>query len=497
MRRLAGLLGAVALLWWLLGADRATPEFAAAAPLSAEAVVTQSCSALFPGRVAVSFSWPRAPAGVSAIWLDLSLSGEDFAPGTFAGVGPLAPTATSYTWDGLSGGLLHYYRVNALSRDGWRQLAVGSFSSGHCSSVNPVVQPIRQECVDGANTGRVRARFGWTPNLHNSGQWLDLSVSDDPFAPGNFVAVGPLPAGISTYTWEGLAPNTAHFWRVNELVGGQWFTSQTGSFVTLPCGIAGPAANPLLLQMQDAMAAIVAESGLDLAVAVTDLQTGETVSVNGDVPRLPGCVANFFTLLTVVADVQAGVYPESWVGDLISRTVYSSNPHTARELVLIAGGGDPAAGVRKVAALVESLGLSNTVYDHPPAYADMFSLYGSENITTANDTNRALLALYRGAVVNPDWRDYLLDKMTGVKPGLNHLTAVVAGYGATVSHKNGFYDKGYVDNDIGIVRFTRGDTTYAYAISLFAQDITTEFADVPWLQQIGALAWQYFSSRYP
>jgi len=493
---MAGLLGAGALLWWLLVAYE-PPAPVVAAPLSVEGSTTQSCSALFPGRVAVSFSWPRVPAGVSAVWLDLSLSGEDFAPGTFAGVGPLAPTATSYTWDGLSGGLLHYYRVNALTRDGWHPVASGSFSSGYCSAANPSLQPIRQECVAGANPGGVRVRFSWTPNLHNKGQWLDLSLSDDPFAPGKFVGAGPLPSGIATYTWEGLVPNAVHYWRVNELVGGRWFTSQTGSFVTLPCGTAGPAANPVLLQLQDAMAGIVAESGLDLAVAVTDLQTGETISVNGDSARLPGCVMNFFTLLTVVADLQAGLYPESWVGDLISRTIYGSNPHTARELVLISGGGDPAAGVRKVAAVVGSLGLSNTAFDHAPAYADMFSLYGSENVTTANDTNRALLAFYRGAVVSPEWRDYLLEKMTGVKPGLNHLTAAVAGYGATVSHKNGFYDKGWVDNDIGIVRFTRGDTTYAYAISMFAQDVTTEFADIPWLQQIGALAWQYFDARYP
>ncbi len=50
-------------------------------------------------------------------------------------------------------------------------------------------------------------------------------------------------------------------------------------------------------------------SGIDAAVAVTDLQTGETVSVNGDEPHLTGCTINFFVLLQVVRDLEAGPLP--------------------------------------------------------------------------------------------------------------------------------------------------------------------------------------------
>ena len=41
-------------------------------------------------------------------------------------------------------------------------------------------------------------------------------------------------------------------------------------------------------------------------------------------------------------------------------------------------------------------------------------------------------------MLNPCWRDYLLHKMTLVKPGLNYLIPVGASADANVSHKNGF-----------------------------------------------------------
>jgi beta-lactamase class A len=259
-----------------------------------------------------------------------------------------------------------------------------------------------------------------------------------------------------------------------------------------------PAVDPGLLALRDRLAAAIDESGINAAVAVTDLQTGESIDVNGDSPRHAGCTANWFVLLSTVIDVQEGRYPESDVGSLISRTVYGSNPVTARDLLIKTGGGSVEGGVLRVRALLAEIGLTHSVFDHPPGYSEQYTTDGSPNTLTANDVNHALAAFYGGEIVSPEWRDYLLEKMTNVKAGLQYL--IPAGVGdARVSHKNGFtwMPGGWVDNDIGIVVFHSGGAPRAYALSFYSQDVPWEYADVPLGQALSKLAWDYFVEKYP
>jgi hypothetical protein len=118
-------------------------------------------------------------------------------------------------------------------------------------------------------------------------------------------------------------------------------------------------------------------------------------------------------------------------------------------------------------------------------------------VLTANETNRALTAVYEARVLEPAWRDYLLGKMMGVKPGLQYLIPAGVG-GGVVAHKNGFFAEysGWVDNDAGIVLFDRGGRRYAYAISFFTESVPYKYADIPLGQTVSSLVWQYFSSRY-
>ena len=242
--------------------------------------------------------------------------------------------------------------------------------------------------------------------------------------------------------------------------------------------------------------------GGNFAVAVTDLQTGETVHVNGESLRIPGCTLNFFVLLQTVRDLEAGRYPEPAAGDLIARTVYYSNPATAHYLLRQSGGGDSLAGLWKVNDLLRNtLKLRTAVYDHPPANDTATLKPGEwqENTISPLDFNRALTMLYRGQVVSPAWTGYLIDKMSSVSPGLNHLIqAGVADPTAIVAHKNGYIDyiPYYVDNDIGLVIFNRGGKQYAYAITFWSQDNPWVLSDAPLGQTVSRLAWEHFSATY-
>lgn len=354
------------------------------------------------------------------------------------------------------------------------------------------------ECA-GTTANSARAIFLWTPSKAGP-QWLDLSIFNNGFAPATFIGLGGYEVDRWGLVWEGLRQGTTHYARINTLTREGWMSSGTLSFFTPVCDGAAQEPSPArdMLQLRDRLDAAVASSGINTAIAITDLRTGETIDVNGYDVRLPGCTINLFALMRVTVDLQFGRYPEPQPGDLIGQTINRSDPVTSRTLVKYwIGDGDLGAGLNRVNDFVHSLGMFDTLMDHPPAYPQE-SLYGGiENRITARDANRGLRALWDGRVLEAGWRDYFLQKMTLVKPGLNYLIPAGVGYGATVSHKNGFlYQEGWADNDIGIVWFVRGGERYGYAISFFTENVATKYADIGLGQQVSGLAWQWFAGRY-
>ena len=118
-----------------------------------------------------------------------------------------------------------------------------------------------------------------------------------------------------------------------------------------------PAIDPGLLALRDRLAAAIDESGINAAVAVTDLQTGESIDVNGDAPAgTPAAPPTGSSCFRTSSTCRTGRYPESDVGSLISRTIWGSNPVTARDLLIKTGGGSVEGGVLKVRGSSRSSG---------------------------------------------------------------------------------------------------------------------------------------------
>ncbi|MEP7216336.1 MAG: serine hydrolase, partial [Anaerolineaceae bacterium] len=216
------------------------------------------------------------------------------------------------------------------------------------------------------------------------------------------------------------------------------------------------------------------------AIAVTDLQTGASVDVKGESYQLSGCIMNVFVLVSAMLDVQQGAYPLDDVSGTIAATIWSSNTSTARALYRKTGGNDLGAGLRKVGRLMnERMGMEGTLIDHPPGYPAETLGRDPNNWISANDANRGLAAIWNGGILSDPYRVYLLDAMLQVSPTLNYLLAYNPH--GRVSHKNGwlFEDGGWVDNDSGIIRFTKDGTEYAYAITFMSQDVDQFKAEVP------------------
>jgi hypothetical protein len=273
-------------------------------------------------------------------------------------------------------------------------------------------------------------------------------------------------------------------------------------------------------------------SGFDIAIAVTDLQTGETIGVREFEPRLTGCTINVMVLIQATLDMQAGLLSREQVDWTLREVIRWSEPHRSKQLVELIGAGDLQTGAARVRELIASLGLSTAVFDHPPAYdGDSLALlpptpvalppqhllegqeYGwyereilewvppehvPDNLISAVDMNTVLAALWRGEILNPEWTQYLLGAMTGVSGGLQYLLGSSGGGSAVVSHKNGYYwtPDGWTDNDVGIVRFKVAGVEHAYAVSYYAAQLDAELGDVGIGQRLMSIIWNYFRQKY-
>jgi hypothetical protein len=130
---------------------------------------------------------------------------------------------TNYRSPASSGGIATI-RAEALGSSGQADVAVACNSQpAHLGFPNAV-------CVGG---GRANVTFPWTPTAGATEQWLDLSLFDNGFASGTYLAAR-MDGTQSSLTWNGLLTGLPHYWRVTSLTAEGWLFSQTGAFV--PCG---------------------------------------------------------------------------------------------------------------------------------------------------------------------------------------------------------------------------------------------------------------------
>ncbi|MDZ7728029.1 MAG: serine hydrolase [Dehalococcoidia bacterium] len=236
-----------------------------------------------------------------------------------------------------------------------------------------------------------------------------------------------------------------------------------------------------------------------IAIAVTDLQTGHTIHVNGDRPRLSGCVMNLYVRIDAIREVQYGQLSRGDIEGLVYATTWSSNAVTAFQLYSMMGGGNPIEGASRAADIHRQLGLGDgMVIDHPPGFPGYSRGVNANNYITAVDINETLSQIYHREVLDETHTQFLLGAMGQVKPGLNYLTAAGVPSRATVHHKNGFfpYSGGYVDNDAGIVRFQGGGQEYAYAVTFLSQRVPEKYSQLPLAQEMMRRTWSYFDNRY-
>lgn len=176
---------------------------------------------------------------------------------------------------------------------------------------------------------------------------------------------------------------------------------------------AAPPAGDVMGALREELAGLVGGWAGQNAVSVTDLQTGQTVSVNGARPQPAGCTIKIFIMMAIAQDIEAGRYTQADVAALVRDAMGPSNVAPARELIRIAGGGDIGAGIRRINAIMAGLGARGSILTHPPGYP--WEEYGYrashgivDNLLVADELNLMLGKLYRGEALSRAATDYVL-----------------------------------------------------------------------------------------
>jgi hypothetical protein len=260
----------------------------------------------------------------------------------------------------------------------------------------------------------------------------------------------------------------------------------------------GADADLLLLRddLQNSITAYQSQvGGIDVAVAVTDLQTGETISIGGNRPQRTGCTINMFALFAIVDRFQAGQANPASVSASVASGIGGSFPPQVRSfLQSVYGSYD--AGLNRAREMMAGWGMEVSDFDHVPYYGGSNP---APNILTPLETNDVLVRLWRGELFDEEWTAYTLTKLRQIASYVNYILPGQLPSAATVAHKIGYYwdFDGWVNNDAGIITFTGEDgEEKAYAMTYMSEKARTERIGYSFGAKLSRDVWDWFAAKY-
>lgn len=282
--------------------------------------------------------------------------------------------------------------------------------------------------------------------------------------------------------------------------------SSGGDQATAPLPIASGSipenvnASPEFLALRDRLeASIIAYSaqvgGVDVAIAVTDLQNGESISVGGNVLHRTGCVINMFALLATVSEFEAGNASPSGLGAYIKKGIGGSYPPDVKDFTQRVFG-SYWDGTYRARELMASWGMNASYFDHIPYYGGDAP---GPNILTALETNDILSRLWNDQLFNAEWSSYTIGVLRDSYWYTNYMIPKFLPASVKVAHKIGYYADydGWVNNDTGIVSFTGADGVQkAYAITYLSQMAGSEKIGYSFGAKLSRDVWDWMAGKY-
>ena len=234
------------------------------------------------------------------------------------------------------------------------------------------------------------------------------------------------------------------------------------AFVAAPLSAAS---SPDLVSVEQQLQALMADKSADVGVAALDLNTGESLSIKGDTPFPMASTVKVAIAALYLSQVDHGqktlddtIHGQS-VRSLMGKMLIYSDNHAADILFKDVGG--PHAVHRW---LVEN-GIQGVHVDRTIAQllADKRDLWDTRDSSTPKAMVDLLRRIYRGDLIKPESRNYLLAVMAKCHTGKNRMKWLLPA-GTPVEHKTGTLT-GLAD-DVGFITMPDG---HRIAVAIFAR----------------------------
>jgi beta-lactamase class A len=242
----------------------------------------------------------------------------------------------------------------------------------------------------------------------------------------------------------------------------------TGVFFALFALIAQPASaasSPSLLTLEQQLSSLVANKSADVGIAALDLNTGETVSIKGNTPFPMASTVKVAIAALYLAQVDHGrrslddTINGQPARSLMARMLIHSD-NRATDILLADLGGPTAVHSWLQDNGMTGLRVDRTIADLLRSRRDLWDRRDSSTPVAMVDL---LKRIYKGELIKPESRNYLLDLMAWCETGKNRMKALLPS-GTPVEHKTGTLD-GLAD-DVGFISLPDGRRV---AVAIFAR----------------------------
>jgi beta-lactamase class A len=257
------------------------------------------------------------------------------------------------------------------------------------------------------------------------------------------------------------------------------------AFVAQP---AEAASSPALSSLEQQLSTMLSDKSSDVGIAALDLNTGESVSIQGNTPFPMASTVKVAIAAMYLSQVDHG---QKTLDDTISGTpvrrlmalmlIHSDN-HAADTLLHDIGGPD------SLEAWLRHHGVTGLRVDRTIAQLlrDKRDLWDPRDSSTPIAMVHLLQRIYKAELIRPESRDYLLDLMGQCATGRNRIKALLP-FGTPVEHKTGTLnglsdDVGFITmpdgHRVAVAIFTRGGSNRPRTIAEAARAIYDGFKSV-------------------
>jgi beta-lactamase class A len=234
------------------------------------------------------------------------------------------------------------------------------------------------------------------------------------------------------------------------------------AFVAQP---AAAASSPSLNSLEQQLSYLVAGKSADVGIAALDLNTGESISVKGDTPFPMASTVKVAIAALYLSQVDHG---RKTLGDtiqgqpvrkLMARMLIYSDNRAADVLFKDVGGPHAVHG------WLRDNGISGVRVDRTIAQllSDKRDLWDRRDSSTPMAMVDLLRRIYKGELIEPDSRNYLLDLMAKCQTGRNRMKWLLPS-GTPVEHKTGTLNG--LSDDVGFITMPDG---HRIAVAIFAR----------------------------